>query len=37
MVPAKHKADMDGLRGMNGTAFDTAYIQHMASPHPLPL
>jgi putative membrane protein len=28
-VDAKHKADMDRLRGMNGTAFDTAHLQHM--------
>ena len=32
-VDAKHKADMDRLRGMNGTAFDTAYMQHMVQDH----
>ena len=32
-VDAKHKADMDRLRGMNGTAFDTAYLQHMVQDH----
>ena len=32
-VDAKHKADMDRLRGMNGTAFDTAYMQHMVQGH----
>jgi putative membrane protein len=32
-VDAKHKSDMDMLRGMNGTAFDTAYMQHMVQDH----
>jgi putative membrane protein len=32
-VDAKHKADMDRLRGVNGTAFDTAYMQHMVQDH----
>jgi putative membrane protein len=32
-VDAKHKADMDRLRGMNGTAFDTTYMQHMVQDH----
>ena len=27
------KPDMDRLRGMNGTAFDTAYTQHMVQDH----
>ena len=27
------KPDMDRLRGMNGTAFDTAYMQHMVQDH----
>ena len=32
-VDVKHKADMDRLRGVNGTAFDTAYMQHMVQDH----
>ena len=32
-VDAKHKADMDRLRGVNGTAFDTAYMQHTVQDH----
>jgi putative membrane protein len=32
-VDAKHKADMDRLRGLSGTAFDTAYMQDMVQDH----
>jgi putative membrane protein len=32
-VDAKHKGDMDRLRGMNGDAFDTAYMQDMVQDH----
>jgi putative membrane protein len=32
-VDSKHKSDMDRLRGMSGTAFDTAYMQHMLQDH----
>jgi predicted outer membrane protein len=32
-VDAKHKADMDRLRGVNRTAFDAAYMQHMVQDH----
>jgi len=30
---SKHKSDRDRLRGMNGAAFDTAYMQHMVQDH----
>jgi len=32
-VDAKQKSEMDRLRGMSGTAFDTAYMQHMVQDH----
>jgi putative membrane protein len=32
-VDSKHKSDMERLRGMNGTAFDAAYMQHMVQDH----
>jgi len=32
-VDAKHKSDLERLRGMSGTAFDTTYMQHMVQDH----
>jgi putative membrane protein len=32
-VDAKQKSEMDRLRGMSGTAFDAAYMQHMVQDH----
>jgi putative membrane protein len=32
-VDAKHKSEMERLRGMSGTAFDTAYAQYMVQDH----
>jgi putative membrane protein len=32
-VDAKHKSDMDRLQGMNGSAFDKAYMQDMVQDH----
>jgi putative membrane protein len=32
-VDAKHKSAMDKLRGLNGAAFDTAYMQDMVQDH----
>jgi putative membrane protein len=32
-VDAQQKSEMDRLRGMSGSAFDTAYMQHMLQDH----
>jgi putative membrane protein len=32
-VDAKQKSEMDRLRGMSGSDFDTAYMQHMLQDH----
>jgi putative membrane protein len=32
-VDAKHKSAMERLQGMNGSAFDTAYMQSMVQDH----
>ena len=32
-IDAKHKSDVDRLRGMNGEEFDTAYMQQMVQEH----
>jgi len=32
-VDAKHKSAIERLQGMNGTAFDTAYMQSMVQDH----
>jgi putative membrane protein len=32
-VDAKEKSEMDRLRGMSGSAFDAAYMQHMVQDH----
>jgi putative membrane protein len=32
-LDAKHKSDIDRLRGLSGSAFDTAYMQHMLQDH----
>jgi len=32
-IDSKHKSEMERLRGMNGAAFDTGYMQHMVQDH----
>jgi len=32
-LDAKHKSDIDRLRGLSGSAFDAAYMQHMLQDH----